>query len=72
VDLLYRLNVVPIHVRRCASGGATSPVVTHFSDELTQRGRLPAKEFDAAAVRAAHGARLARQHPELKNASSGS
>src|SRR5207244_8550782 len=49
-DLLYRLNVVPIHVPSLRERRADVPqLVTHFCAELTNGG-LPSKEFDTAAV----------------------
>src|SRR5882757_8650626 len=49
-DLLYRLNVVPIHVPSLRERRTDVPqLVTHFCAELT-KGGLPSKEFDTAAV----------------------
>jgi len=68
-DLLYRLNVVPIHVPTLRERrGDIAQLVTHFSDELTQRGGLPAKEFDAAAVERLTAHDWPGNIRELKNA----
>ena len=49
-DLLYRLNVVPIHVPSLADRRSDIPqLVAHFAAELTRVG-LPAKQFETAAV----------------------
>jgi len=50
-DLLYRLNVVPIHVPPLRERrGDIAELVAHFSSELTKGAGLPAKEFEQAAV----------------------
>ncbi len=68
-DLLYRLNVVPIHVPPLRERrGDIAQLVTHFSSELTQRGGLPAKEFHAAAVERLTAHDWPGNIRELKNA----
>ena len=68
-DLLYRLNVVPIHVPALRERRGDIPqLVTHFSSELTQRGGLPAKEFDTAAVERLTAHDWPGNIRELKNA----
>ncbi|PYP34817.1 MAG: hypothetical protein DMD48_15195 [Gemmatimonadetes bacterium] len=68
-DLLYRLNVVPIHVPALRERrGDIAPLVAHFSTELTQRGGLPAKEFDAAAIERLTAHDWPGNIRELKNA----
>ncbi len=68
-DLLYRLNVVPIHVPALRERrGDIAQLVTHFSSELTQRGGLPAKEFDTAAVERLTAHDWPGNIRELKNA----
>jgi two-component system nitrogen regulation response regulator NtrX len=50
-DLLYRLNVVPIHIPPLRERRGDIPeLVTHFSSELTKGAGLPAKEFEQPAV----------------------
>jgi two-component system nitrogen regulation response regulator NtrX len=50
-DLLYRLNVVPIHIPPLRERrGDIADLVSHFSNELTKGAGLPAKEFEQAAV----------------------
>ena len=68
-DLLYRLNVVRIHVpslhdRRTDVG----QLVAHFRDDLTKRGGLPAKEFEAAALERLTAHEWPGNIRELKNA----
>src|SRR5438105_1330404 len=67
-DLLYRLNVVPIHVPALRERRGDIPqLVAYFSAELTKSG-LPGKEFETGAV----GRLTAHDWPgnirELKNA----
>jgi two-component system nitrogen regulation response regulator NtrX len=50
-DLLYRLNVVPIHIPPLRERrGDIAELVSHFSNELTKGAGLPAKEFEQPAV----------------------
>jgi two-component system nitrogen regulation response regulator NtrX len=68
-DLLYRLNVVPIHVPALRERrGDIAQLVTHFSGELTQRGALPTKDVDAAAVERLTAHDWPGNIRELKNA----
>ncbi len=68
-DLLYRLNVVPIHVPPLRERRADiAQLVAHFSNELTQRGGLPGKKFDAAAVERLAAHDWPGNIRELKNA----
>ncbi len=56
-DLLYRLNVVPVEVPPLRERRGDVPqLVAHFAAELTQRGGLPPKEIEPAALQrlAAH------------------
>src|SRR5260370_5380848 len=67
-DLLYRLNVVPIHVPSLRERRADVPqLVTHFCAELT-KGGLPSKEFDTAAVERLSAHDWQGNIRELKNA----
>jgi two-component system nitrogen regulation response regulator NtrX len=67
-DLLYRLNVVPIHVPSLRERRADVPqLVTHFCAELT-KGGLPSKEFDTAAVERLTAHDWQGNIRELKNA----
>jgi len=67
-DLLYRLNVVPIHVPSLRERRADVPqLVTHFCAELTNGG-LPSKEFDTAAVERLTAHDWQGNIRELKNA----
>ena len=68
-DLLYRLNVVPIHVPPLRERRGDIPqLITHFTNELTQRGGLPAKEFDDAAIERLTAHDWPGNIRELKNA----
>ncbi len=68
-DLLYRLNVVPIHVPALRERrGDIAQLVAHFSAELTQRGVLPSKEFAAAAIERLTAHDWPGNIRELKNA----
>jgi two-component system nitrogen regulation response regulator NtrX len=68
-DLLYRLNVVPIHVPSLRERrGDIAQLVAHFSGELTERGGLPSKEFDAAAIERLTAHDWPGNIRELKNA----
>ncbi len=68
-DLLYRLNVVPIHVPPLRERRSDiAQLITHFTNELTQRGGLPAKEFDDAAVERLTAHDWPGNIRELKNA----
>jgi two-component system nitrogen regulation response regulator NtrX len=50
-DLLYRLNVVPIHVPPLRERRGDIPqLVAHFAGELMRRGGLAAKEIEPGAV----------------------
>jgi two-component system nitrogen regulation response regulator NtrX len=67
-DLLYRLNVVPIHVPSLRERRSDIPqLVTHFTGELTRVG-LPAKEFEAAAIERLSAHDWPGNIRELKNA----
>jgi two-component system, NtrC family, nitrogen regulation response regulator NtrX len=68
-DLLYRLNVVPIHVPPLRERrGDIELLIDHFSSELTKRGGLPTKEFAAAAVERLTAYDWPGNIRELKNA----
>ncbi len=68
-DLLYRLNVVPIHVPSLRERRGDIPqLVAYFSAELAQRGGLPAKDFDAAAIERLTAHDWPGNIRELKNA----
>ena len=68
-DLLYRLNVVPIQVPALRERrGDIGQLVAHFANELTQRGGLPAKRFDDAAVERLTSHDWPGNIRELKNA----
>ena len=68
-DLLYRLNVVPIHVPPLRERrGDIAQLIAHFSGELTQRGGLPPKEFEGAAVERLTAHDWPGNIRELKNA----
>ncbi len=67
-DLLYRLNVVPIHVPSLRERRTDIPqLVAHFTGELTRVG-LPAKEFETAAVERLTAHDWPGNIRELKNA----
>ncbi|HWC75691.1 MAG TPA: sigma-54 dependent transcriptional regulator, partial [Gemmatimonadales bacterium] len=67
-DLLYRLNVVPIHVPSLRDRRSDVPqLVTHFTAELTRVG-LPAKDFEPAAVERLTAHDWPGNIRELKNA----
>ena len=68
-DLLYRLNVVPIHVPALRERRPdVAQLVAHFRNELMQRGGLPAKKFAAAAVERLAAHDWPGNIRELKNA----
>jgi len=68
-DLLYRLNVVPIHVPPLRERrGDIAQLITHFSAELMQRGGLSGKGFDDGAVERLTAHDWAGNIRELKNA----
>ena len=68
-DLLYRLNVVPIHVPPLRERrGDIAQLVAHFTGELTKRGGLPAKEFEPAALERLTAHDWPGNIRELKNA----
>jgi len=68
-DLLYRLNVVPIHVPPLRERrGDIAQLVAHFAEELTKRGGLPPKEFEAAALERLNAHDWPGNIRELKNA----
>ena len=67
-DLLYRLNVVPIHVPPLRERrGDVTQLVTHFATELTKDG-LPAKDFEPAAIERLSAHDWPGNIRELKNA----
>jgi two-component system nitrogen regulation response regulator NtrX len=67
-DLLYRLNVVPIHVPSLRERRSDIPqLVAHFTGELTRVG-LPAKDFEPAAVERLTAHDWPGNIRELKNA----
>ncbi len=68
-DLLYRLNVVPIHVPPLRERrGDIAQLVAYFAEELTKRGGLPPKEFEAAALERLNAHDWPGNIRELKNA----
>ena len=68
-DLLYRLNVVPIHVPPLRERrGDIAQLVAHFAAELARQGGLPAKEFETAAVERLTAHDWPGNIRELKNA----
>ncbi len=67
-DLLYRLNVVPIHVPSLRERRAdVAQLVAHFVAELTKQG-LPSKDFEPAAVERLTAHDWPGNIRELKNA----
>ena len=67
-DLLYRLNVVPIHVPALRERRGDIPqLVTHFLADLTTQG-LPSKDFEPAAVERLTAHDWPGNIRELKNA----
>ncbi|HJS42242.1 MAG TPA: sigma-54 dependent transcriptional regulator [Gemmatimonadales bacterium] len=67
-DLLYRLNVVPIHVPSLRERRSDiSQLITHFTAELTRVG-LPAKDFETDAVERLTAHDWPGNIRELKNA----
>ena len=67
-DLLYRLNVVPIHVPSLRERRGDIPqLVAHFAAELTKGGLSP-REFDAAAIERITAHDWPGNIRELKNA----
>jgi len=68
-DLLYRLNVVPIHVPPLRERrGDLAQLVAHFAEQLTKRGGLAAKKFEAAALERLNAHDWPGNIRELKNA----
>jgi two-component system nitrogen regulation response regulator NtrX len=68
-DLLYRLNVVPIHVPSLRERRADIPqLIAHFTAELTRAGGLPSREFETAAVERLTAHDWPGNIRELKNA----
>ena len=68
-DLLYRLNVVPIHVPSLRERRGDIPqLVAHFTAELTKQGGLSAREFDATAIERLTAHDWPGNIRELKNA----
>jgi len=67
-DLLYRLNVVPIHVPSLRERRSDIPqLITHFTAELTRVG-LPVKDFETDAVERLTAHDWPGNIRELKNA----
>jgi len=68
-DLLYRINVVPIHVPPLRERAGDVPgLVQHFCDQLTQRAGLPSRSFAAAAVKRLQTHEWPGNIRELRNA----
>jgi two-component system nitrogen regulation response regulator NtrX len=68
-DLLYRLNVVPIHVPSLRERRGDIPqLVAHFTAELTKQGGLAAREFGEAAIERLTAHDWPGNIRELKNA----
>ena len=68
-DLLYRINVVPIDVPPLRERRADIPqLVQHFVDLLTKRTGLPAKAFDAGALKCLSAYDWPGNIRELRNA----
>jgi two-component system nitrogen regulation response regulator NtrX len=67
-DLLYRLNVVPIHVPALSERRGDIPqLIAHFCAELTKSG-LPSKEFEKGAIERLTAHDWPGNIRELKNA----
>jgi two-component system nitrogen regulation response regulator NtrX len=68
-DLLYRLNVVPIHIPPLRERRGDIPqLIAHFARELTKRGGLPPKDFEPAALERLTAHDWPGNIRELKNA----
>ena len=68
-DLLYRLNVVPIHVPALRERRGDIPqLVAHFTAQLTKQGGLAARDFGAAAIERLTAHEWPGNIRELKNA----
>jgi two-component system nitrogen regulation response regulator NtrX len=68
-DLLYRLNVVPIHVPPLRERRSDIPqLVAHFAAELTHHGGLAAKDIEPAALERLTAHDWPGNIRELKNA----
>ncbi len=68
-DLLYRLNVVPIHVPPLRERKGDVPgLVQHFADQLAQRAGLPARGFAPEALKRLQSHDWPGNIRELRNA----
>jgi two-component system nitrogen regulation response regulator NtrX len=68
-DLLYRLNVVPIHVPPLRERRQDIPaLVAHFAEQLSVSAGVPGRKFSADAVRRLQGRAWPGNIRELRNA----